>query len=137
MGQKGITATDKPNLGGDPKDTAKIDDLLDKVDKLEHVKEEFIGIFGLFAALLIFTSVEVKIFQEVTKFSLILGISTFFISSLMLFVLTLNNIIRSKDYRDYKSAAFVLCIFFFLFSMECFWWATHPSQLWLFISWGV
>lgn len=115
----------------------EINKVLKEFEEIKKVKEEFLQIFGLFAAILIFSSIEIKAFSQITKFSLLMGISMFFLSTFMLFVLTLNNIIRSKDYRDYKSAAFVLCIFFFLFSMECFWWATHPGHLWLFISWGV
>jgi len=113
-------------------------EILDSFEEAKHVKEEFIGIFGLFAAILIFSSVEVRVFSTTTRFSLILGISSFFISSLMLFVLTLHNIIHGKRVRDYKSMAFILSILVFIFSMQCFYWATHynaavhHSYIWFF-----
>src|SRR5438132_1658248 len=97
-------------------DEQQVKDLFAKLKNLERIKEEFIGIFGLFAALLIFSSVEIRIFSTVTSFSLILGISSFFISSLMLFVLTLNNLIHTKDRRDYASAAFIIALCFFALS---------------------
>lgn len=114
--------------------TRDIEDLLDQLEDLKKVKEEFLAIFGLFAALLIFSSVEIKIFSDTTPFSLVLGISSFFVSSLMLFVLTLNNIVHSRKWRDYRSAAFLIAVVFFVFSMECFYFHTHHAHIWLFGS---
>ncbi len=131
-----ITKTSKLDKGGKQLDQDLVNELLAKVSRLDNVKEEFLGIFGLFAALLIFTSVEVKVFQDVTRFSLIVGISSFFVATLMLFVLTLNNVIHRRAWSDFWSAASVLSVIFLVISGEAFWWATHFGHI-LLLIWNV
>lgn len=88
------------------------------------LKKDFIAIFGLFASLVTFLSVEVAIFKNITRFSLVMAVSMFFLSALLLFALTLQNIVKDRNsLSDYITPPFVLASIFFMASMLFFAWA--------------
>jgi hypothetical protein len=75
-------------------------------DELEEaskgIREDFILVFGLFASVLIFLSIEVQVFQKAPRFSYVVGLSLFLLGSLQMFVLSLHNIIKEKsDFKEH------------------------------------
>ena|GEM_PF-6962781 len=80
------------------------------------IREDFILVFGLFASLLIFLSIEVQVFQKATRFAYIVGLSLFLLGSLQFFVLSLHNIVKDKDdiKKDYlkNPVLWITCVCF-------------------------
>lgn len=64
---------------------------------LHGVREDFILIFGLFASVLIFLSIEVQVFQKAPRFSYVVGLSLFLLGAMQMFVLSLRNIVKDKN----------------------------------------
>ena len=61
-----------------------------------------ITIFGIFASLVTFLSVEIQVFKNIDNFWLLIGLSAFLVSSLLLFVFSVYSIARSKlDWKDF------------------------------------
>jgi len=81
-----------------------------------------ITIFGIFASLVTFLSVEIQVFKYIDNFWLLIGLSSFFVSSLLLFVFSIHSIAREKlRWRDFISTPiFFLFMLFLLFSFVIF-----------------
>jgi hypothetical protein len=103
-----------------------------KLDSASHkLREDFLTIFGLFAAFLAFIVIEVQVFVQVHRFALLMGFSSFFLASLILFVLSLHNIAKGRNgWGDFLRPIFWLIAGLMFFAFECFWYATHSNQLW-------
>jgi len=100
------------------------------LEEIENAKKDFIAIFGLFAAILIFLSLEVKIFDQPLRMAQIAGISFFFLSALMVFALGLRSIFSDKSgWCEFRKPAFVLAVVFLIISLECFYWGTHTNAI--------
>ena len=86
-----------------PLEAEEIDKLVQKytegaLDEISHkLREDFLTIFGLFAAFLAFIVIEVQVFIQVHRFSLLMGFSLFFLAALILFVLALHNVVKGKN----------------------------------------
>ena len=67
------------------------------------IREDFILVFGLFASVLIFLSIDVQVFQKAPRFSYVVGLSLFLLGSLQMFVLSLKNIVKDNNdpIKDY------------------------------------
>lgn len=107
--------------------------------EVQNAKKDFIAIFGLFAAVLIFLSLEVKIFDQPQRMSMTMGISFFFLSALLIFTLAVRNIYTDKnEWKEFLKPAFILAIVILIISLECFYWGTHTDtkthrpQYWFF-----
>lgn len=81
-----------------------------------------ITIFGIFASLVTFLSVEIQVFKNIDNFWLLIGLSAFLVSSLLLFVFSIHSIARNKlGWKDFLSTPiFWLFILFLLFSFVIF-----------------
>lgn len=111
--------------------------------EVQNAKKDFIAIFGLFAAVLIFLSIEVKIFDQSQRMATTMGISFFFLSALLIFTLAVRNVYTDKDeWKDFLKPAVIFAIVFLVISLECFYWGTHVdsvthhSQYWFLGSRG-
>ncbi len=81
-----------------------------------------ITIFGIFASLVTFLSVEIQVFKNIDNFWLLIGLSSFLVSSLLLFVFSIHSIARNKlGWKDFLSTPiFWLFILFLFFSFITF-----------------
>lgn len=82
----------------------------------EHLDKErvsLIAIFGIFAAIVTFLSVELQILQAVCDFWKLLGLSGFLLSALLLFLLLLISIGQPKNNSINKIFLAVGLVFFF------------------------
>ena len=87
----------------------------------KDLKKDILTSFGIFAALLIFASLEVQILARVHRFSLLVGMSSFFAASMLLFAMGLHNVaIGRNEWSDFRKPIFGLIFFFMLFSFFCF-----------------
>ena len=81
-----------------------ISDIKDTLDKLEQTKSEinslkkdFLVILGIFVSFTTFISVEIQIFKVIESFWLLFGLSSFILGAVLVFAITLINIIHKKD----------------------------------------
>jgi hypothetical protein len=81
-----------------------------------------ITIFGIFASLVTFFSIEIQVFKNIDNFWLIVGLTAFLVSSLLLFVFSIHSIAREKlGWRDFFSTpVFWLFMVFLIFSLVIF-----------------
>ena len=74
-----------------------------------------ITIFGIFAALLTFLGAEIQVFKYIEDFWIFIGLSAFLVSSMLLFVLSLQSIIHDKyTWKKFFSSPIIWIIFCFL-----------------------
>ncbi len=98
-----------------------IDDSEKVKTELHDIKKDFFIIFGLFASLVTFFSIEIQILKTINDFWLLLGFSSFLISIILLFTFTLNNIVKDKNkWKDLWSPVFVLILIFLFVSFLFF-----------------
>lgn len=92
----------------------------------QSVREDFLVVFGIFASLFIFLSIEVQIFKEATRFSLLVGFSLFLLGSILAFIMCLHSIVKENNtwahYKKNPVTWFVVACF--LAAVVCFAWAS-------------
>lgn len=89
------------------------------LDDARGLKKDLFTSFGVFASLLVFASVEVKLLQQIQRLSLLVGMSLFFLAAMLLFNLALHGMFRpEKDI--FKSQIFKLLLVFLALSFMCF-----------------
>lgn len=119
-------------------------------EKVEQTKAEFkasknenIAIFGIFASIVTFLSVQVSAFEKITSVSKLIGFSAFLLS-VVLFMLAMIDHIIHKDIRlklditKYErfmrllsdNKIIIIAIFVFVFSMFMFWYSVYGYNLW-------
>jgi RsiW-degrading membrane proteinase PrsW (M82 family) len=88
------------------------------------IRQDFILVFGLFASVLIFLSVEVQVFKDASRFPFLVGVSLFILGSLQMFILSLNNLFNKKaDFqKDYlKNPVFWIILSCYAGAIISFW----------------
>ncbi len=81
----------------------------------DAVKKDFLVMFGIFASLITFVSVQIQIFSKIDGVLNLLGISCVTLAGLLLFAVTLANLSRKNfSWRDYLNPAVVLCLLFLI-----------------------
>jgi hypothetical protein len=96
------------------------------------IREEFILIFGLFASVLIFLTIEVQIFQRIQRFSYVVGISFLLLASLLCFSYALSCIIKEKNtWKEFNTPMTHIIVLLFSAAVFCFAWGAiiHPGVL--------
>lgn len=97
--------------------------------EIERLKKELsnerfntITIFGVFASLVTFFSVEIQIFKNIENFWLLIGLTSFLVSSLLLFVFSIHAIVRDKlKWRDFfTTPIFWIFMMFLIFAFAIF-----------------
>ena len=104
---------------------AEYNERLKKLEEnLDKTRQDNIAVFGIFASIVTFLSIEVGIFKNIERISLLVGVSAFFLSAIMVFVLLVQNLIRNSDdkynWPELTSPPYVLCGVFLLFSFVAF-----------------
>jgi len=129
-----INQQPNPGLTSGPDDKTKnyVDDALK--DASQELRKDFMAIFGIFAAFLTLTVVQIGVLVQKTTMSLTMGAMSFFLGSSLTFILALQYLVGTKklEKRDIIRlvllSAIIAAIFFF--SFQCFWYATHNRDLW-------
>ena len=99
----------------------------------KDLRKDFISIFGLFAAFLTFTVLQIQALIQTKRLALIIGAMAFFVASSLTFVLSLYNMIHEQNsWKEFMRPIFIIILIIFFFSFQCFWYATHGNKLWLF-----
>jgi hypothetical protein len=116
-------------------------DIARTLDEVQNAKKDFIAIFGLFAGVLIFLSLEVKLFDQTQRMATTMGISFFFLAALLIFALGVRSVFSDKNnWKEFTKPAFVFALVFLVISLECFYWSTHTNphthhgQYWFLVS---
>lgn len=100
------------------------------LEEIQNAKKDFIAIFGIFAAILIFLSIEVKIFDQPLRMPQIMGVSFFFLSALLVFALGIRSILTEKNnWKEFTKPAFIFAVVLLIISLECFYWGTHSNPV--------
>lgn len=81
-----------------------------------------ITIFGIFASLVTFLSVQIQLFKNLDNFWLVIGLTSFLAGCLLLFVFCIHSIARDKlKWRDFLSSPiFFIFLLFLSFSFAIF-----------------
>lgn len=89
------------------------------------IREDFIAIFGIFATLFIFLSIEIQILKQATRFSFLVGFSLFLLGAMLMFIMCLNNIVKGRTgWKDFWNPITVFIVSCLLGAVTCFLWAT-------------
>lgn len=100
---------------------AKLDkDLSDAKTGFEKNKFDLIMVLGIFVALVTYLGLEIQVFKAIESPLLIIGVSVFFIASILLFILTLNVVLKKQGpvaWSDFKTPLYMILIILFLASI--------------------
>lgn len=90
--------------------------------ELNRDRQNNITVFGIFASLVTFFSIEIQVFKNIENFWLLIGLSAFLISSMLIFVMSLGLVIKNecKWSSFFKNPVFWVFLFFLLFSFVIF-----------------
>src|SRR4051812_23584031 len=88
-------------------------EMQDQIDELmleaRKIREDFLLIFGLLAAVIAFLTAQVQAYQYLKSFSLLIGFSSFLIAALLGFVVGLKTIARdTSKLSDYIGVILVI-----------------------------
>ena len=91
-------------------------------ERLNNERLNSITIFGIFASLVTFLSVEIQIFKTIENFWLLIGLTSFLVSSLLLFVFSVHAIARDRlRFKDFfVNPIFWIFLLFLFFSFTIF-----------------
>lgn len=93
------------------------------------IREDFLVIFGIFASLFIFLSVEIQIFRQATSFSLLIGFSLFLLAAILSFILCLFFVVKDKNkFSDYNHPIVYFILALFVAAGLCFAWEMHNAS---------
>lgn len=110
-------------------ETAKqIEDLKHEAQK---IREDFLIIFGLLAAVIAFLTAEVQAFKELKSFASLVGFSSFIMATILSFVVGLQVIVRDDRSTTRYWPTFVLICLFLCVSGVAFYWGTHHYILFI------
>lgn len=89
---------------------------------LTRERQNNITVFGIFASLVTFFSIEIQIFKNIENFWLLIGLSAFLVSSMLIFVLSLGAVMRNdlKWGNYFKNPIFWVFVSFLIFSFLIF-----------------
>lgn len=87
-----------------PKNFAKLQDDVSKLENelraaknnFEKSRFEIITLIGVFVGLITYLGLEIQVFKSINNPLLIIGISLFFIASILLFILTIDLILKKS-----------------------------------------
>jgi len=114
-----IDTSSKPTI--DPAVQETIEKYNKLESRLEESKKDFITILGIFASFFIFVSAEFQILRTVTDIWLLLGLSSFLLSGILLFAMVLTNIVRDKfQWKDFLNPVLILVLILFLITVLFF-----------------
>jgi cytochrome bd-type quinol oxidase subunit 2 len=105
------------------------DPIQEQIDELRlearKIREDFLLIFGLLAAVIAFLTAQVQAYQYLKSFSMLVGFSAFMIAALLAFVVGLKTIARDKNNPKDYYAVTVIILTFLLIAGFCFYRSSH------------
>ena len=97
----------------------------------QKIREDFLIIFGLLAAVIAFLTAEVQAFKELTSFAYLVGFSAFLVAAILSFVVGLQVIVRSgKNIFNYWPTLVVIAIFLVIAGCAFHWGVFHELFWW-------
>lgn len=90
-----------------------------KVD-FEKSKYDLVTLLGVFVGLITYLGLEIQVFKTISNPLMIIGVSVFFIASILLFILSINTVIKKVEaisWNDFKNPLFVILIILFVVSI--------------------
>ena len=108
-----------------------IDSLNSRLEKLEikandiesdlkKSKFDLVTLLGIFVGLITYLGLEIQVFKTIPDPLMIIGVSMFFIASLLLFILCINTLIKKSEtltWNDFKNPLFIILLFLFTLSI--------------------
>ena len=91
-------------------------------EDLARERQNNITVFGIFASLVTFFSIEIQIFKNIENFWLLIGLSAFLVSSMLIFVLSLGAVVRNDlGWKSiFRNPVFWIFLLFLIFSFLIF-----------------
>lgn len=102
---------------------SKIDQLQKSVENLEKnfdkSRIDLITVLSVFVGLITYLGLEIQVFKMIDNPLMIIGVSIFFIASILLFVLTINIILRVEKnaWRWFSGILYFILIILLIFSV--------------------
>lgn len=97
----------------------------------QELRRDFITTFGLFAALLTFTVIQVEAFIKATRMAQIVGLASFSLASFLTLVLCLQYMFKKDEETKSTQQTVVvgaIILAFLFFAFESFWYSTHVGR---------
>lgn len=90
--------------------------------ELSNERFNNLTIFGIFASLVTFFSIEIQVFKNIENFWLIIGLTAFLVSAMLLFIFCIHSIAREKmTWRNFfGTPIFWIFLLFLIFSFSIF-----------------
>lgn len=82
-------------------------------EDMEKSKFDLITMLGIFVGLITYLGLEIQVFKSISNPLLIIGISIFFIASILLFILSINTIIKKYEtlnWDDFKNPIYLILL---------------------------
>lgn len=86
----------------------------------EKSKFDLITLIGIFVGLITYLGLEIQVFKSISNPLLIIGVSIFFIASILLFILSINLIIKkieSLAWKDFSNPLYTILILLLVVSV--------------------
>lgn len=126
-----------PNFADDLRKLNELEEKIEDLDKkikssnkslsqfekeLKESKKDYIVFLGLFASIITYLTVEIQILKSVSDFFLLIGLSVFILSGLLIFSLTLNYLAQESNSPKvfFKNPVFWIAFVLFFGSIVCF-----------------
>lgn len=103
-------------------------------NETEEAKKQYIGIFGIFAAIITFLIIEVNAFNKIETFSKLAGFSILLLALVLLMVAAIEKIISTQSKKLIKSELFLVAIGLIIISFLFFWYAVSGRVLFWSLS---
>lgn len=95
-------------------------DLTEAKKEFEKSRFDLITILGLFVGLITFLGLEVQVFKTVNNPLMIIGVTIFFIASILLFILCINMILKRLStitWKDFNNPLYIILVTLLLVSI--------------------
>lgn len=86
------------------------DEFDESKDDFKKSRFDIITILAVFVGLITYLGLEIQVFKEISNPLVIIGVSIFFIASILLFILTINMILKESDitWKKFWNPLFVI-----------------------------
>lgn len=104
------------------KETKNLELSIDNLRKeLNDSKKDYIVFLGIFATIIAYLTIQIRVLESVNNFHLLIGLSSFILFGLLLFNLCLNYLVKQNStWWDFINPVFIMTILLGLFSVYCF-----------------
>lgn len=102
---------------------SEVNELKEITKSFEKSRFDLMTVLSVFVGLITYLGLEIQVFKEISNPLLTIGVSIFFIASILLFVLTINIILKNSDNISweilYKNPLYVILVVLFISSIVC------------------